>query len=1269
MLPQSRRIRPGVDQLEDRSVPATVQTFDGGGTGFVAHQHGVAPGPALVAGPTGNALRLASATVGTIGSITFGVSDKGTFPEVRAEFDLRMSPGSGRADGIGVAFLNTADGEYGTATFVGGFSEEPNYRKSLGVGFDIHKGPGDTSANTVSIHFNEQKLVDVDVPLGTLDLASGSFFHAKIIARFGTTASGGDVTVQLGPTGSETTVFNQVAVPGLLPYESRFHAMARSGGESADHDIDNITVQYIPPDPTPGKISFAAATHTVVESQQAIVLRAVRTGGSQGAVSVTATPANGSATAGADFIGGPFQITFAAGQTEKDISIPLVNDAVAEPAESMTVTLSNPTNGATLGAPTTATVTINDDDVVLSQGKWGEILPLPVTAIHTMMLPNGEVMLWSRHDAGQQGTPHIFNPATGVTRMVADPGYDIFCAGHVVLPDGRVFVAGGHKADGVGVNKASIYDWRTDTWTRLPDMNEGRWYPTVTLLPSGDVLVLGGTDQGYGDINQLPQVYEVGANKWRDLSTAKTDNFPVWADFYPWAAVAPDGRVFVAGPQQTARFLDTSGTGKWTDAGASELVYRDYGSAVEYSDGQMLITGGNMRGDPNALPSTSAQKIDMTAASPTFQNATPMTFGRRHHNLVLLPDGTVFAVGGSSLSGFQNLAGAVFTPEVWDPATNIWTPQAKHSIPLLYHSNALLLPTGQVLITGGGQPPPDGGVDQTNAQVFTPAYLLSNNPRPTIQSAPGATKYNVPFTLQTSNPAAIDKVMLIPLPSPTHAFNQNQGVSNLTFTRAATGLMVNAPADGIASAPGYYYLFAVSDKGVPSIAHIIQLDPNAPINTPPTISDIPNQGAAVGPIAFTIDDVETPVDSLVVTAISSNTMLVPNANITLSGSGTNRTITVTAAAGQTGTATITVTVTDGHRASATDTFDVVVNVPPPDGLPPLLVGGLPSGTAQVFTLTAGQFQPGPSPAFFSGSTVNVRTATGDVNGDGVDDYIGGTGVGKATQVVVIDGKTGGTIATIDPFESTFTGGVFVAVADINGDGKADVIVTPDKGGGPVVVLYSGAKLSTGQTNEAAQLLRYFGIDDPPFRGGARATAGDMNNDGVPEVIVSAGFLGGPRVTIWDGAELLNKTFKQLQNFFAFEDTLRKGAFLAAGDVTGDGKVDIAYGGGPGGAPRVRLFDGASQLAQGNIAYLDHIPGSQLANFFAGDSSVRGGIRLAFSNVDDDGKADLVTGSGEREPSRVRVYKGSELLANGADPALNQLIDPFNLTLDDGVFVG
>jgi uncharacterized delta-60 repeat protein len=338
---------------------------------------------------------------------------------------------------------------------------------------------------------------------------------------------------------------------------------------------------------------------------------------------------------------------------------------------------------------------------------------------------------------------------------------------------------------------------------------------------------------------------------------------------------------------------------------------------------------------------------------------------------------------------------------------------------------------------------------------------------------------------------------------------------------------------------------------------------------------------------------------------------------------------------------------------------------------PVLAGGKTDGTASVLLNTGGAFGPGSVVTFFPGSGVGVRTAVADVNGDLIPDFIGGTGPGVTTQVTVIDGKTGSPIVSFQPFEDGFTGGVFVAAADLNGDGHADLVVTPDVGGGPVVVVYDGAKLVAGVKPAVAQIVRFLGIDDKNFRGGARATLGDINGDGTPDLVVAAGTGGGPRVAIFNGKDVAagNPAPTHLvPDFFAFEPGVRNGAFVSAGDVNGDGFADLAFGGGPDGAPRVRVVSGKAMLAAGSFSTLDQLTGTaQLDNFFAGDPSSRGGVRVALRDVDGDGKADLTVGSGQGEAGKVQVFSDSSLLKGNPQPS--QTLDPFGAVLSDGAFVG
>ncbi|MBL8867974.1 MAG: VCBS repeat-containing protein, partial [Planctomycetia bacterium] len=300
------------------------------------------------------------------------------------------------------------------------------------------------------------------------------------------------------------------------------------------------------------------------------------------------------------------------------------------------------------------------------------------------------------------------------------------------------------------------------------------------------------------------------------------------------------------------------------------------------------------------------------------------------------------------------------------------------------------------------------------------------------------------------------------------------------------------------------------------------------------------------------------------------------------------------------------------------------------------------------------FNADGSPRFtlspFPGFTGGVRTAAADFNNDGIADIVAGTGPGRATRVVVLDGVTQKQLFAVDPFEASFTGGVYVAAGDVNGDGVPDLAITPDEGGGPRVDMYSG--------NGFAKIVSFFGIDDVNFRGGARASVADMTGDGVGDLIVVAGFGGGPRVAAFDGTTLSKTPEKIFGDFFAFEQTLRNGIFVTAGDLNGDGFADLIAGGGPGGGPRVLAFDGKSLLSNQYV---------NLANFFGGDPDSRGGIRLAVKDLDGDNRADLVVGSGSKAGSRVTAYLGKNIAPAGTPPAELDF-DSFD-GFAGGVFVG
>jgi uncharacterized repeat protein (TIGR01451 family) len=241
-------------------------------------------------------------------------------------------------------------------------------------------------------------------------------------------------------------------------------------------------------------------------------------------------------------------------------------------------------------------------------------------------------------------------------------------------------------------------------------------------------------------------------------------------------------------------------------------------------------------------------------------------------------------------------------------------------------------------------------------------------------------------------------------------------------------------------------------------------------------------------------------------------------------------------------------------------------------------------------------------------TGGVSVAVADVNGDGVDDIITGPGPGGGPHVEVFSGRDGSLLLSFFAYDPSFAGGVAVAAADVNGDGFADIITGAGPGGGPQVGVFDGR---TG-----AVMTSFFAYD-PGFRGGVNVAAGDVNGDGVPDVVTGAGAGGGPRVEAFDvrtGAELLS--------FFAYDPTFLGGVFVGVTGPAG-GRADVVTGPGPGGGPVVERFDGRT--------------GTPLAGVLVPGLSGTGGARVAGSDLTGSGARDILVGAGPGQDARLVVY--------------------------------
>ena len=433
-------------------------------------------------------------------------------------------------------------------------------------------------------------------------------------------------------------------------------------------------------------------------------------------------------------------------------------------------------------------------------GSWSAVMSWGLQAKHLAALPTGDVMVWS---TGSNAS--VWHPATSTFTAAPALFGDLHCAGESMLADGRLIVVGGQNVSPHnGTSVTSLYDPSSGTWTQGPDMAYLRWYATSTTLADGRVLATSG-DAPDGTRATIPEVYDPIANTWTKLTGA-----PRAQSLYPLMFVLPDKRVYEAGPGAATAILDPSGTGSWTPGPTNAWATNGYSeSAVMYAPGKILRAGG---GDP---ASNQAAVIDMNAASPAWRTIAPMAYARRRMNLTILADGSVLAIGGTAAA--DDAAQAVLPAEIWNPATETWTTVDAMAEPRMYHSAAVLLADGRIVV-GGGE-----AAGRLDAQLYSPPYLFQGA-RPTISSAPGTVGYGMSFSVVTPDAAAITSVALIRLGAATHAFDQNQRYVPLSFSVAAGSLTVNAPAGGGFAPPGFYQLVIKSGAGVPSVATSIRID-------------------------------------------------------------------------------------------------------------------------------------------------------------------------------------------------------------------------------------------------------------------------------------------------------------------------------------------------------------------------------------------------------------------------------------------------------------
>jgi len=462
--------------------------------------------------------------------------------------------------------------------------------------------------------------------------------------------------------------------------------------------------------------------------------------------------------------------------------------------------------------------------------------------IHTVLLRTGRVLLWSfaDFDAGH-GESRVLDPVAGTNVTPAGGAHHIFCSGHAVASDGTVVVSGGDQTD---IDEIHTFDPQAEKWQVVDHMAMGRWYPTVTALPDGHVLMMSGTVQG-GPIttgvvvnDTIEQFHPAsGVEPMGNAPSPFSATFPghlTTIDIYPFVHVLPSGKLSVHSRRVT-RFYDwESRTWDPTEVVTNHGFSRTYpceGTSVllplrpetGYKAEILLIGGSGVdpEFDGQFVPATNTvELLDVDASPLQWKVVAPMTIGRVMPDAVLLADGMVCVVGGSSHGKTDGIDPA-FPIELFDPKTDSWRTLCNTRVPRLYHSAALLLPDARVLMMGKDALNAFAPYTypEHRAELFEPPYLFRGT-RPTITSGPGEVHYGQDFAIGFEG--TLKAVNLVRPGSVTHSFNMEQRLVGLKIkSETATSAVVEGPPNKNIAPPGHYMLFAIDNNGAPSVAKFV----------------------------------------------------------------------------------------------------------------------------------------------------------------------------------------------------------------------------------------------------------------------------------------------------------------------------------------------------------------------------------------------------------------------------------------------------------------
>ncbi|KAB2628204.1 galactose oxidase-like [Pyrus ussuriensis x Pyrus communis] len=501
-------------------------------------------------------------------------------------------------------------------------------------------------------------------------------------------------------------------------------------------------------------------------------------------------------------------------------------------------------------------------------GNWQVLATIGVSAMHMQLLKNDRIVLFDRTDFGTSNlslpngncvnndcTAHsaefvvqtkAFRPLTVLS--------DVWCSSGSMAPNGNLIQTGGFNS---GERRVRVFQPCTGCdWTEVVDgLAVRRWYATNHVLPDGREIIIGG--RGQFNYEFYPKT-ESTSNVYSLPFLSQTNDPGQENNLYPFVFLNPDGNLFIFANNR-AILLDY---GKNVVVktypqipGGDPRSYPSTGSAVLLPlknlmapsvEAEVLVCGGAPKGSfVQANKGTFVEalntcaRIKITDPNPQWIVET-MPQARVMGDMLLLPDSTVLLINGASsgVAGWEIGRNPVLNPVVYRPDNAVgsrFEQQNPTTIPRMYHSSALLVRDGRVIV--GGSNPHDKYQFGSNVlfptefrlEAFSPEYLDAKyaDLRPTIITPLNLAKihYGRKLTVQFSltGTLAMNSVLvtMVAPPFSTHSFSMNQrllvlGAENVQKVGPTTYQAQVTTPTSVNLAPSGYYILYVVHQQIPS---------------------------------------------------------------------------------------------------------------------------------------------------------------------------------------------------------------------------------------------------------------------------------------------------------------------------------------------------------------------------------------------------------------------------------------------------------------------